>query len=164
MRITFYNKEAAYKSYIYKKINRLLCNKTDGEMHSPYEEALRLSISHLYSVNIPLKAVFEDDVIQAIYSLETEEIALNKENTSEEQISDNTKKFIKKLPEQNIYVWREWAEIICELPELTAAEKVRAQKLRDNLNLKNRRKLWESDTDDFTYFLEKYPKLADMLQ
>lgn len=165
MRITFYNKKKkGYREYIYRKINRLLCNKTDEGTHSPYEEELRKSISHLYPVNIPVKDVFSDDVIQAIYSLETEEIALNKENTSEEQISDNTKKFIKKLPEQNIYVWREWAEIICELPELTAAEKVRAQKLRDNLNLKNRRRLWKSDIDDFTYFLEKYPKLADMLR
>lgn len=164
MRITFYNKEAAYKSFIYKKINRLLCNKTDGGTHPPYEEELRLSISHLYPVNIPVKDVFSDDVIQAIYNLETEEIALNKKNASGEQTSDNTKKFIKRLLKQNINVWREWAEIICELPELTATEKVRAQKMCDNLNLKNRRKLWESDTDDFTYFLEKYPKLADMLQ
>lgn len=164
MRITFYNKEAAYKSFIYKKINRLLCNKTDGGTHPPYEEELRLSISHLYPVNIPVKDVFSDDVIQAIYSLETEEIALNKENTSEEQISDNTKKFIKRLLKQNINVWREWAEIICELPELTAAEKTRAQKLRDNLNLKNRRRLWEPEIADFAHFLEKYPKLADMLQ
>lgn len=164
MRITFYNKEAAYKSFIYKKINRLLCNKTDGGTHPPYEEELRLSISHLYSVNIPLKAVFEDDVIQAIYNLETEEIALNKKNASGEQTSDNTKKFIKRLLKQNINVWREWAEIICELPELTAAEKVRAQKLRDNLNLKNRRRLWKPEIADFAQFLEKYPKLADMLQ
>lgn len=164
MRITFYNKEAAYKSFIYKKINRLLCNKTDGGTHPPYEEELRLSISHLYSVNIPVKDVFSDDVIQAIYSLETEEIALNKKNTSGEQTSDNTKKFIKRLLKQNINVWREWAEIICELPELTAAEKVRAQKLRDNLNLKNRRRLWKPEIADFAQFLEKYPKLADMLQ
>lgn len=164
MRITFYNKEAAYKSFIYKKINRLLCNKTDGGTHPPYEEELRLSISHLYPVNIPVKDVFSDDVIQAIYNLETEEIALNKKNASGEQTSDNTKKFIKRLLKQNINVWREWAEIICELPELTVEEKVRAKKMRNNLNLKNRRKLWESDIDDFTYFLEKYPKLADMLQ
>lgn len=165
MRITFYNKKKkGYREYIYRKINRFLCNKTDGNPHPLYEEELRLSISHLYPVNIPVKDVFSDDVIQAIYSLETEEIALNKENTSEEQISDNTKKFIKRLLKQNINVWREWAEIICELPELTAAEKTRAQKLRDNLNLKNRRRLWKSDIDDFTYFLEKYPKLADMLR
>lgn len=164
MRITFYNKEAAYKSFIYKKINRLLCNKTDGGTHPPYEEELRLSISHLYPVNIPVKDVFSDDVIQAIYNLEIEEIALNKENTSEEQISDNTKKFIKRLLKQNINVWRKWAGIICRLSELTIEEKTRAQKLRDNLNLKNRRRLWKSDIDDFTYFLEKYPKLADMLQ
>lgn len=164
MRITFYNKEAAYKSFIYKKINRLLCNKTNGGTHPPYEEELRLSISHLYPVNIPVKDVFSDDVIQAIYNLETEEIALNKKNASGEQTSDNTKKFIKRLLKQNINVWREWAEIICELPELTVEEKVRAKKMRNNLNLKNRRKLWESDIDDFTYFLEKYPKLADMLQ
>lgn len=164
MRITFYNKEAAYKSFIYKKINRLLCNKTDGGTHPPYEEELRLSISHLYPVNIPVKDVFSDDVIQAIYNLETEEIALNKKNASGEQTSDNTKKFIKRLLKQNINVWREWAEIICELPELTVEEKVRAKKMRNNLNLKNRRRLWKSDIDDFTYFLEKYPKLADMLQ
>lgn len=165
MRITFYNKKKkGYREYIYRKINRFLCNKTDGNPHPLYEEELRKSISHLYPVNIPVKAVFEDDVIQAIYNLETEEMALNKENASEKQISDNTKKFIKRLLKQNINVWREWAEIICELPELTVEEKVRAKKMRNNLNLKNRRKLWESDIDDFTYFLEKYPKLADMLQ
>ncbi len=175
MRVTFYNKKKkGYREYIYRKINRLLCNKTDGEMHSPYEEALRLSISHLYPIELSVKEVFDDKFINLIASVkEYPPISPKKENVEKTEIENKNvpltlspfvKKSVERLLKQNINVWREWAGIICRFSELTAEDKVRAQKMRNNLNLKNRRKLWKSDIADFTYFLEKYPKLADMLQ
>ncbi len=146
MRITFYNKEEAYRPYIYKKINRLLCNKADGKMHSPYEESLRLSISHLYPVNTPVKDVFDDDVIQAVGSLKPEPL----EN------------FFK----QGIDEWRKFAAKIAEFSELSSDDKVRANNLIESLKNKKRRTNEEIENQKqiFTYFLEKYPKLADMLQ
>ena len=175
MRITFYNKKKkGYREYIYRKINRLLCNKTDGKPHPPYEEELRKSISHLYPVNAPEKDIFDDKFINLIALVkEYPPVPPKKENVEKTEIENknvkNTrslfvKKIVERLLKQNINVWREWAGIICRFSELTAEDKVRAQKMRNNLNLKNRRKLWKSDIADFTYFLEKYPKLADMLQ
>lgn len=169
MRVTFYNKEAAYKSYIYKKINRLLCNKTDGEMHSPYEEELRLSISHLYPIKNSNKDIFSEEVIKLI-SLVKEPPLSKKESTKRQKIEQkevtSSKEIVENFLKQKIKEWRKFAAKIAKFSELSSEDKALANDLIENLNIKGHRskERIERQKQFFTYFINKYPKLADILQ
>ena len=155
MRITFYNKKKkGYREYLYRKINRLLCNKTDGEMHSLYEEELRKSISHLYPVKDSNKDIFAEEVILLIDSV--------KEYLPVSPKKEVVEKFLK----QKIKEWRKFAEKMSQFPELSSNDQVRANDLIERLKIKGHRtkEEIENQKNDFTYFFEHYPKLIDMLQ
>lgn len=151
MRLTFYNKKNEKLSFLYNKINWILCGGEDSE-YSQYEQSLKSAISHLY--RIKTNAIFSEELISEI----------NLFDKLKKEIPPDHTELMKKIYKADIHYWREFAEKIENISGLSEDDKQRAQKISKSLNIRNRRALWSKEVNDFIYFLQKYPEVRALVK
>ena len=158
VRISFDNQQKEKLKYVYEKINRMLDGK-NTTFYTPYEKMLKEKISLLLKRKEDNIIVFDDVLIENIERIKKD---IDRDFGNLNNFDEAVVKM--KLKQLTIYDARDFVEQLLSLTELSDKDKGKIKEIRNTLNIKKRRKIWDSEMDTFIYIFKNYPNAKAILE